>query len=204
MLISISRRFVFVANSKAASTSIEKSLSRHADVVYQGSPDRKHINLENARVEFESLFSEVGFHRFFKFGVMRDPVSWILSWFRYRKRRNNPNALPGKMTFDAFWERKDWNFIRTDGTKRLQRDFFVSSDGKLLADYIIPYHELEPHYRKVCKALGVSARLPRVNVSQPGVTEAQLSGDTLSQLREFYTEDYELFNRLDSINANMR
>ena len=204
MLIGVQKRFVFVANSKTASTSIEAALMKHVEIHRGGTPQHKHIRLRDVLVEYDFLFGQPEYapETFFKFGVMRDPIDWIGSWFRFRKGNDVHHGLPAEMTLAEFWEKADWNryFKTGDGrTPRHQRLHFEAEDGTLLADYIIPYHELGAHFGKICDALGLESPLPRKNVSkvaEPPEADAAL----LAEMRDFYAEDYALFDRLEEIN----
>ncbi|CAI8296400.1 MAG: Uncharacterised protein [Hyphomonas sp. TMED17] len=88
MLISISKRFLFIANSKTASTSLSKALRPYAEIERQGSPDRKHVSMGAVLDHYKFLFELPPFapDTFFRFGVIRDPLDWIHSWYRYRQR----------------------------------------------------------------------------------------------------------------------
>ena len=44
MLIGVKKRFVFIANSKTASTTIESMLTPFAEINRVGSPQRKHVS----------------------------------------------------------------------------------------------------------------------------------------------------------------
>jgi hypothetical protein len=148
MLIGIERKFVFVANTKTASTSIETALAPVSEIAFKGSPQRKHVSLHAAIEAHPEIFAQPGQwpRFFFKFGVMRDPLDWIGSWFRYRKSNEVDSPLPPEMSFAEFWERQDWNFRRADGRPNLQRDKFCGPQGKVLADVIIPYDRLSPMF----------------------------------------------------------
>jgi hypothetical protein len=201
MLISTQAHFVFIANSKTASTSIEQVLSPHADVVVAGTAQRKHMTLREALAHCAPFTSGADPAQFFKFGVMRDPMDWIGSWFRYRRGNRVDEPLPRHMDFAEFWALQDWNFRRGDGRPHLQGDMFLSGDGRVLADVIIPYHRLEPMLAEICAILGIASALPRKNVSR-----LKEIGDIPTQLqqglRDFYAADYALFEQLDKINAS--
>lgn len=206
MLIGVEKRFVFVANSKTASTSIEAALMRHAEIHRGGTPQRKHIRLREALRDYDFLFGQPAYApgTFFKFGVMRDPVDWIQSWYRFRQGNEVNHAIPRTMSFAEFWAKADWNryFKTEDGrAKRHQRHHFTAWDGTVLADYIIPYHALGDHFGKICDALGVDSPLPRKNVSKGPATPPEIDDALLAEMRDFYAEDYALFDRLDEINA---
>ena len=202
MLIGIERKFVFVANTKTASTSIETALAPVSEIALKGTPQRKHMTLHAAIEAHPEIFTQPGQwpRFFFKFGVMRDPLDWISSWFRYRSSNKVDSPLPAGMSFAEFWEQQDWNFRHADGRPFLQREMFCGPQGRVLADVIIPYPRLGEMFGTVCDGLGVQRPLPRENVSKK--REAGPIPETLQrELRAFYAEDYALWERLDTINA---
>lgn len=202
MLIGVGKKFVFVANTKTASTSIEYALMPHTDLICSGTPQRKHLSLHRALGSYPFLFKQPGHDpaTYFKFGVMRDPIEWIGSWFRYRKGNEVESELPANITFEEFWAAKDWNIQRADGSKYLQRDMFCGPDGTVLADVIIPYHRLGEVFGEICDMLDISCPLPRHNVSQLDRME-ELPARLHSEMREFYAPDYDLMSQLDDMNA---
>ena len=202
MLIGFEKRFMFVANTKTASTSIEHVLRPHADIVHGGTPANKHIALGDAIHTFRPRIEAQGLtiRDMFKFGVMRDPVEWISSWYRYRKGNDVENPLPETMDFTAFWERKDWNILRRDGRKYLQSDIFCAPDGSVMADMIIPHGQVEAQFARIRQLLEVTAELPRKNVSRLSIPDV-VPEDLKPQLRAFYADDYALFQRLEAINV---
>ena len=203
MLIGLQHRFIFVANTKSASTAIESALRPHAEIHHGGTPARKHIALRCALKEYADLFARPGMEaeKFFKFGVMREPIDWIGSWFRYRKRKDARNSLPPAMSFAEFWARGDWNVTRRDGRRNLQREKFTAADGTVLADVILPYHGLAEQFPVLCAHLGMRAALARHNVSPKPAATVEIPPPLREELHAFYAEDYALFERLDEINA---
>ena len=204
MLLSFDRRFLFVANTKTASTSIESVLRPHAQIVRAGTPARKHMPLVRALEEYRPALAAAGLDAagVVKFGVMRDPLDWIVSWFRYRRGNEVESPLPPGMDFAGFWARADWNIRRQDGSRYLQRDMFCDADGRVLADIIIPYPGIDAVFGRICERLGLprEAPLPRENRSRLSRTDP-IAPDLLAEMRAFYAEDYALYDRLDEINA---
>lgn len=153
--------------------------------------------------DYAFLFERPGFEAgtFFKFGVMRDPIEWIVSWYRYRKGNNIKPGLSANMSFEEFWELNDWNkiFVAT-GKKRLQSQFFCGPDGEILVDYIIPYAELSTHFSPIARSLGVNKAIPRENTSKIKRDSVELSDDLKARMREFYAEDYAMMDRIAAIN----
>lgn len=114
MLIGLKKKFIFIANTKSGSTSIEKALKPHSEIHFAGTPQRKHISLRQGLAQHHAVFKEHGLTSadFLKFGVMRDPIEWIYSWYRYRKGNEVAAPLPADISFADFWARGDWNLWR--------------------------------------------------------------------------------------------
>ncbi len=202
MLISVEKRFVFVANTKAASTSIEHLLLPYSDIARLGSPQRKHISMKQTLKSYPFLFDQPRFQpdSFFRFGVMRHPLDWISSWYRYRKGNKVDDPLAQDLDFSAFWAQKDWNIVRGDGTKHLQSQMFCSPNGELLMDVIIPYHQLDETLSLICDKFKIQRALTHENsslISDPDTVPESLK----DEMSEFYAKDFDLFDRLDQINA---
>jgi hypothetical protein len=200
MLISVKKRFVFVANTKAASTSIEAALARAAEISRPGGPNEKHTPLNMVRWEYRFLFTmpDTPFESFFKFGVMREPMDWIESWFRYRKGNKVASPLPATMTFAQFWDQGDWNIRRKDGSPYAQSDMFCDPRGNLLADLVMPYERLNEVLPQVLQALGIKADVPHLNVSALKAVDSSLTPDLRARMRAHYAADYALYDSLDA------
>lgn len=202
MQVGFVKKFIFVANTKTASTSIEAALMPHSDIVRAGTPQRKHASLDEGIRTYPVIFNNPHHRpeRYFKFGVMRDPIDWIGSWYRYRSGNQVDSPLPRDMSFADFWAMKDWNIRRGNGSKNLQRDMFTTPDGTLLADVIIPYAKVGEMFPEICRLLKIEGPLPRKNVSRRTETGV-IPPELLAEMRAFYAEDYALYARLDEINA---
>ncbi len=202
MLIGVKKKFVFVANTKAASTSIEKALMPHAEIHHAGTPARKHVPLRQAPALYPEVFrgkeGKPVLAKFFIFGVMRDPIDWLGSWFRYRKGNKVDSPLPADMSFEAFWERRDWNIAKPNGVRFLQRHLFCADDGRVLADVIIPYERLGAMFGEICDCLDIESPLPRENVSS--LSDFEVPASIEAAVREHLAPDYALRARLDAIN----
>ncbi|WP_068119253.1 sulfotransferase family 2 domain-containing protein [Tropicimonas marinistellae] len=203
MQIGIRKRFVFVANTKAASTSIEFALAPHAEIQRSGTPKRKHVWMRDALRIYDFVFSQEKFSpgTFFRFAVMREPSDWIASWYRYRCGNGKIEAkLPAEITFDEFWRKNDWNITRADGRPNLQRDLFCRPDGEMLIDYIIPYETLDTEFARICEGLGVKAALPKLNRSAITASEREIPRELRDEVRAHLQPDYEIYERLESFN----
>lgn len=202
MLISTRHRFVFVANTKSASTAIEEALGPYADYRHDGTPRRKHLPLARAERALPRLFAAQPLEGHFCFGVMREPLDWITSWFRYRKQTHVEDPLPPEMTLAEFWARDDWNIHRADGRPYLQSDLFLAEDGRCLADVILPYHRLGTGLGEICALLGLPIpELPLRNASPRHIEQPAMAPALATTLRAHFASDYALWERLDTLNA---
>ena len=88
MLLSVEHRFLFIANKKAASSSIEAALQNQCEVRVCKNSRLKHMSAGTARHLFEDFVqeSQVSWKDLFKFAVVRDPTEWVTSWFNFRSR----------------------------------------------------------------------------------------------------------------------
>lgn len=205
MLIGLEKRFIFVANTKCASTSLEDALKPYCDLDYGGTPQRKHIDLRDARKAIPEIFSDPNndFAEFFKFGVMRDPIDWISSWFRYRKRRDIEAPIPEDMEFREFWALNDWNkYHGRQRTHYLQSDKFVGYKGRVLADVILPFNSVEEGFARICEDLGIpQPPLRKLNQSPKKVPVPVIPEDLIDEVRAHYADDYALIDRIPEING---
>lgn len=192
MLIGVRKKFVFIANSKTASTSIESALSVFAEIRPIGSPAIKHMSWINVRKEYAFLFDQKA-HKpetFFRFGVIREPASWIVSWFNYRSGNQRVlSRLPPGLSFEAFWGGTDW--IK----KKNQKGQFTDVDGKCRFDLIIPLEKLDMAFPIVTQCLLKRAvPLKKENISvRKLVSRDKLDPAIVDSINEYYREDYEFY-----------
>lgn len=205
MLIGLEKKFIFIANTKTGSTSIQRALVPFSDIRHGGTPARKHISVRDVQVEYASVFTHPGcdFDSFFKFGIMRDPADWVSSWFRYRKRKQARFPLPSDMTFEEFWDQRDWTFQSKEGEKNLQKKRFVSESGDLLMDRIIPYPELAQQFSEICDGLDIKTTLERANKSRIRASEVPIAPKLRRELEQFFEEDYDLYHQLTELNSRL-
>jgi hypothetical protein len=202
MLIGVRKQFIFVANTKTASTSLEQLLAKHAEIMRGGGPERKHIPLSQVPSEYFFLFRpKRPFESYFRFGVMREPISWIRSWYRYRTGNKVASPLPKGMSFEDFWRARDWNIQRWNGKPYLQSDMFCDGNDEVLADMIIPYERMGDLIPQVLDALNIPGEIPRLNVSAVAEREEALPDSLLQEMNAHYAADNALYAKLDAINA---
>lgn len=104
MLVFFKARLVMLSVPKTGTTAYEAALGRHADIVISGPPGLKHMPLYRYNTFLRPMIDKVVGKRLEILAVVREPVDWLGSWYRYRQRpgmEGHPNATLG-LTFDEF------------------------------------------------------------------------------------------------------
>lgn len=94
MLISVKNNFVFLCAQKCASSASEIMLQPFSDIDMSGIPEFKHTNYrEYCRYIKPYLKEKVDRDDLETICLVREPVSWLNSWYRFRARYSlrNPN-----------------------------------------------------------------------------------------------------------------
>src|SRR5215472_15851737 len=178
MLISFSRKFVFIANLKTASTSIETVLRPLAEICLVESQLGKHMPFQAIEQRFGWSLDRFGRENFLIFGVIRDPVDYLLSLYNShatQKFKDDTILYTGNMDFDQFlteWTERNADQIRPE----FQR--FLTRDGEIGANYIISYANLAQGLSHVGSIINVPG-LPKLG--QKNVSERRLQARDLSE-----------------------
>lgn len=208
MLIRFSKpsRFIFIANTKTASSAIHESsfLKDSADIRINNSQFGKHLSLQQIVNRYDFIFDTVSPDEFLKFMVIREPLDWIMSWYNYRQipaLRNHKYTSFGK-SFEQFVK----EFLTT--TPALPQTKKAEINGKLNIDFLIPYSKkLESNLEPLAKYLGFEglskASFEQVNVSPKSDSTEQWRGTSIEQdIRDFYKADYDAIQNISKINSN--
>ena len=191
MLVFWKERLVYLATPKTGSTAIEAALEPLASVVIQRPPVLKHTNVRRYWQSFAPFLERASGEGFMVVALMREPVDWLGSWYRYRQRDGmaRPQNSTRDITFDAFVQAylaKDRPPYADVGR---QGAFLKPHEGRG-ADRIFPYERIDSFVEFLEDRLNCEISLPRLNVSPEGTTN--LSGPTEAQLRAALDEDFAL------------
>tara|TARA_B100000674_G_scaffold117564_1_gene88785 strand:+ start:473 stop:1171 length:699 start_codon:yes stop_codon:yes gene_type:complete len=131
MLISLKKKLVFLSNPKCGSTSFERAVSTYCEIALTSTARRKHVTCHQFRTHWQPfLSSEFCINDLFVLCTTREPISKIISWYKYRSRQQligNSRWL-GKVPFRQF----------CSAEMNKQYDSFFFKSDKLLADIVIP------------------------------------------------------------------
>jgi hypothetical protein len=192
MLISTSHKFVFVANLKTASSAIERALRRHAEIVVRETRLGKHLPIAQIEQRFSWLFHHYPIETLFVFGVMREPVDYMLSLYNSHSETPEGGKKPSTrgQPFPEFvrqWAAESWQ-------ARPQRQMFLR-DGAVAVDALIDFRELPAQFTSICHRLGVSTKLMVSNASPRTVIREDVDAETLRFIENHFAEDYAFYER---------
>jgi len=191
VLIGLDRKFIFVANLKVASTSIAEILRPLSEIALVESRFEKHLPYWLIEERFNWIFSLIKREDFFVFGVMRDPVDFVVSLFNSHtdeKFREYPTLYTGDLDFDGFIN--EWTKVNSDQIAP-QFTRFLTKEGKIGANYIISYSNLGEGLDYVASVIDAPAlrTLPHANVSNRRICRNDLSGQHLEWIARALEQD---------------
>ena len=163
---------VILAMPKTGSEALQAALWPHADIGIRVPPTLRHMN----RAMFDSRFAPTlppeDRARLRTVAVVREPVDWLGSWYRYRTREDvagTPVSTRG-LSFAAFVEA--WLEDAPPEFARIGRQsrFCAGPDGAPAIDHLFAYEAPGRFHRFLQDRLGVTVSPPRLNVSPPADT----------------------------------
>ncbi|WP_017300721.1 sulfotransferase family 2 domain-containing protein [Nodosilinea nodulosa] len=203
MLISRKKKFVFIHIYKNAGTSISTALIRitsnklqryaskqlkKAGIIYlKDQPCPTHATAS----EIISTIGEEEFKALFSFAIVRNPWDWQVSLYHYMLQNSNHPQHKLAQEFKDFEEYLYWRCAKEI---RLQKDFVCSQDDKILVDFIGRFESLDKDFQTICRRIGISACLPKVNVSNTVPYQEFYNPNTRELVRSTFEPDISLFN----------
>lgn len=167
MLVFWKQKIVLLAVPKTGTTALETALLPHASAAILDPPGQKHVSATQYRNRLSKFFEQRGNRPMEVYAVMREPVEWLGSWYRYRSRPQldgKSNSTAG-MSFDDFvdaWlapKRPDFADVGSQAT------FLTDDQGRLAVDRVFRYDRMSDLVDVLETRLETSLDLPRANVS---------------------------------------
>ncbi|MEJ6388841.1 gamma-glutamyl kinase [Gymnodinialimonas ulvae] len=198
MLVFWKARLVLLAVPKTGTTALEQALLPHADAAILNPPRQKHCTLRRYEAQLQGFFEQRGQHPMEVMAVIREPVGWLSSWYRYRSRdaiAGRPNSTRG-IGFDAFveaWLQDDPPPFAKVGR---QSRFVSGDDGRVGVDHLFSHAKLDEAVGFLEERVGVRLEPGRSNVSPAMTTE--LSPPIVARLHAEAPEEFALWRRVQA------
>ena len=173
MLVFWKQRIVLLAVPKTGTTALEQALLPYASAAILDPPGQKHVSAMGYRNRLAKFFEQRGKHPMELVAVMREPVDWLGSWYRYRSRPQldgKPNSTAG-FSFDAFVEA--WLSEKRPAFAEIgsQANFLSDDQGRLAVDRLYRYDRMGDLVSFMEGRLETTLDIPQANVSPKGPIE---------------------------------
>lgn len=184
MLISTKYQFVFLCAEKCASNAIEDMLRPYSDIAYLGVPEVRHTNYRDYEKFIRPyLESKLRIDDFETLCLVREPISWLHSWYRFRARHDlrdprhpsHKNCTYG-ISFDEFIEAYVSEKPPAFANVNSQFDFVKNAASEVGVKTVFAYDHIDVFVQHMRKKIGVNLTLGVTNTSpktatSSGVTE---------------------------------
>lgn len=193
MMVFWKARLVFLAVPKTGTHAWQEALGGVADITIRNPVGLKHTNARRFRRVVRPLIDPHKEHYFETLAVIREPMDWLGSWYRYRQRPqlSGHSRSTANISFDQFVAAYLSDTPPPFAAMGSQARFVSNKAGKVIVKHLIPYED-QPRLRDLLdaklqrpipptKALNVSPRLP-----------LSLSAELRAQLEHQYAADFML------------
>lgn len=193
MLVFYKERLAFLSVPKTGSTAYETALATRADMVIKEPPMLKHAPVYRYNRFIRPMFLRVCDAEMELMAVMREPISWLGSWWRYRQRpfmEGKPNATHG-ISFDdfvlAYMKGKKPGFADVGS----QANFMQGQPNGTEITHYFRYEDQARLQAFLQDRLDVTLDLARENVSPR--MEVTLSPDVEARFRRKFANEFDLY-----------
>ena len=196
MMVFYKARLAFLSVPKTGTTAQQIALREHADLIISEPPELKHAPVFRYNRFIRPMFKQVMDAELEILAVMREPVDWLGSWWRYRQRpfmEGRPNATHG-ISFDdfvrAYMKGKRPGFADVGSQER----FLRKQDNGVGPAHLFRYDDSAGLRAFLEARLDRTIAFERHNES-PAIA-AQLSPDVEAQLRDKCAAEFTLYDSI--------
>ncbi|MEL7213811.1 MAG: gamma-glutamyl kinase [Pseudomonadota bacterium] len=196
MLVFWKEKLAFLATPKTGSTAYQEALRDRADIVVSDPTTLKHSTIQRYNRFFRPMFSVAGAEDVETLAVMREPIEWLGSWYRFRSRpflNGNPNSTAA-ISFDEFalaYCQGDRPSFAAVGS---QAKFLTGAKGKDQVDHLFRYDDQDALQAFLTNRLQIDFSLNKRNVSPK--KELTLEPKTERKLYRKLSAEYAIWESL--------
>lgn len=196
MLVFWKEKLVLLSVPKTGTTAIEAALSHKASMIISDPPELKHAPVYRYNRFFRPMFEKACKAEMETFAMMREPISWLGSWFKYRQRpflNGQPKSTAG-MSFDDFvlaYMKGDKPPFANVGS---QVRFLEPRPNGTKVDHLFRYEDTEGWSSFLRERLGKQIEFERLNVSSG--EQLTLSPNVETRFRRKMSDEFDLWNSI--------
>ena len=190
MLVFWKENLALLAVPKTGTTAIEQALAPHASMAILDPPVLKHLPIYRYDRFLKPFFLKAADKELETAAVVRNPIDWLGSWYKYRSRPNlegKPNST-AEISFDDFV----LEAIKGDSASYAhvgsQLKFLTNRDESIGATHMFRYENMGRYIGFLESRLNRQIDLPMVNVSP--LRSLELSEKTEQKLRRKWAAEF--------------
>jgi hypothetical protein len=189
-------RLVVLSVPKTGTTALQDALRPMADMVISDPPELKHAPVYRYNRWIRPMFDKVCDAKLEVAAVMREPIDWLGSWYRFRQRPdlNGKPASTREVSFDDFVRDYCRGNRPAYANVGSQAKFLEAQPNGCKVDHLFRYENRHAFQDFLSHRLGVSVETQQRNVS-PKV-ELTLSEKTETILRRKCAVEFDLYNSI--------
>lgn len=196
MLVFYKENLVFLSVPKTGTTAYHSALQSRADIIIRDPPLLKHAPVYRYNRFLRPLFKQVCASDPEIMAVMREPISWLGSWYRYRGRpalHGHPNSTEGisfNAFVDAYCKGKPPDYAMVGS----QANFLAPQPNGCAVTHLFRYEEQSRVVGFLSERLNCQITLGQENVSP--AQDLELSAKTEGKLRRKFAADFDLYDSI--------
>ncbi|MEM8774800.1 MAG: gamma-glutamyl kinase [Pseudomonadota bacterium] len=197
MLVFSKEKLVFLSMPKTGSTAYVEALAPRASLVLREPPELKHAPIYRFDRFFRKPVERFMGEGFDILAVMREPVDWLGSWYRYRRRPHTKGSATStlEIDFDTFVEGylcpKKPAFAKIGS----QAKFLEPTKDGLAASHVFRYEDQSGLRAFLEDRLDFEFETQKRNVSPE--MQTSLSASLKARLKEDYAADFRLYAQIE-------
>lgn len=193
MLVFWQENLVLLAVPKTGTTAIERALSPHASMAILEPPVLKHVPIYRYDRFLKPFFLKAAGKELETAAVIRNPVDWLGSWYKYRGRpelNGKPNST-AEIRFDTFVSEAIKGDPAPYAHVGSQLKFLTNRDGTIGATHMFQFEQMDRYVAFLEARLNRKIELPVTNTSPK--RDLTLSDEVAMKLRRKWAAEFSLW-----------
>ena len=169
MLVFWKENLVLMAVPKTGSTALEGALAPRASLVLRDPPELKHAPCYRYKRFLKPLFKQIGGHDPELMAIVRNPIDWLGSWYRYRTRPDligHENSTQN-ISFDEFVLEYCKGSPASFANVGSQNKFLRINEGEIGVQHLFQYEQWDKVIDYLEKRLDMKIVTKQKNLSPP-------------------------------------
>jgi len=201
MIISDTKKFIFIHIPKTGGMSVRNSLEKYATVgvwkgrtPFGGTPQTNPNMAKHAKARI--IKSNVNWPGYFTFSFVRNPWSWLVSGYHYARKdkRDWRNKQANMLSFKDYLIWSLSSDDRRHTTLRLGQFDFISDNGKVIVDYVGKLECIASNFSHICNKLGINENIAHLNKTKHKDYRAYYDSTLIDLVYKHFKNDIEHFN----------